>query len=228
MYVILLALGLVGAVAGAGLIVLNPPVDAIRLAHTLLVLGTIAFTGGVILIGVAAANRQLRRIAQLLDTRAPRTAGVAAAGETPTGLAPLVQAPASPAVEPASLPAAPDLRAQPDAAFHPVVLDPVVADAPIPHPAPLPADNSSFDAMWASASRAAHGDKGAHDPATNEPHADGTAPADGETVAVFKSGVIDGMAYTLYTDGAIEAEMPGGAVRFASVDELRAYLDEGA
>jgi hypothetical protein len=47
-------------------------------------------------------------------------------------------------------------------------------------------------------------------------------PAQG--VHIFKSGVIDGMAYTLYTDGSIEAELAGGTVKFASIDELRAYL----
>lgn len=41
---------------------------------------------------------------------------------------------------------------------------------------------------------------------------------------IFKSGVIDGMPYTLYIDGSIEAELPHGLVRFASLDELRAQL----
>jgi hypothetical protein len=33
------------------------------------------------------------------------------------------------------------------------------------------------------------------------------------------------MAYTLYTDGSIEAQLPQGIVRFASIDELRAHLE---
>ena len=41
---------------------------------------------------------------------------------------------------------------------------------------------------------------------------------------VYKSGVIDGMAYTLFMDGSIEAELPQGKVRFASVDDLQKYL----
>ena len=44
------------------------------------------------------------------------------------------------------------------------------------------------------------------------------------TVAVLKSGVVDGMAYTLYVDGSIEAELPQGTVRFASIHELRNHL----
>jgi hypothetical protein len=42
--------------------------------------------------------------------------------------------------------------------------------------------------------------------------------------AVYKSGVIDGMAYTLYVDGSIEAELEHGRVRFAAVEDLQKYL----
>lgn len=44
-------------------------------------------------------------------------------------------------------------------------------------------------------------------------------------VTVLKSGVVDGMAYSLYSDGSIEAQMPEGMMRFASIDELRSHLD---
>jgi len=43
---------------------------------------------------------------------------------------------------------------------------------------------------------------------------------------ILKSGVIDGMPYTLYADGSIEAELPQGTVKFASVDALRAHLEK--
>jgi len=56
------------------------------------------------------------------------------------------------------------------------------------------------------------------EPGRVEPHA----------VSILKSGVVDGMAYTLYSDGAIEAEMPQGTMRFVSITELRAYLDKSA
>jgi hypothetical protein len=46
------------------------------------------------------------------------------------------------------------------------------------------------------------------------------------TVTVLKSGVVDGMAYSLYSDGSIEAQMPEGMMRFASIDELRDHLDQ--
>jgi hypothetical protein len=59
--------------------------------------------------------------------------------------------------------------------------------------------------------------------------AERTAPARAEepqAVTVLKSGVVDGMAYSLYSDGSIEAQMPEGMMRFTSIDELRAHLDQ--
>jgi hypothetical protein len=52
------------------------------------------------------------------------------------------------------------------------------------------------------------------------------APAEQPAVTVLKSGVVDGMAYSLYSDGSIEAQMPEGMMRFASIDELRSHLDQ--
>jgi hypothetical protein len=47
-------------------------------------------------------------------------------------------------------------------------------------------------------------------------------------VTVLKSGVVDGMAYSLYSDGSIEAQMPEGLMRFASLDELTAHIERRA
>lgn len=41
---------------------------------------------------------------------------------------------------------------------------------------------------------------------------------------VLKSGIVGGMAYTLYSDGSIQAELPDGVVRFASLMELREHV----
>jgi hypothetical protein len=51
-------------------------------------------------------------------------------------------------------------------------------------------------------------------------------PQEQPPVTVLKSGVVDGMAYSLYSDGSIEAQMPEGMMRFASIDELRSHLDQ--
>ncbi len=50
------------------------------------------------------------------------------------------------------------------------------------------------------------------------------APLPSVQNTVYRSGVIDGMAYTLFMDGSIEAELPDGTVKFASVDELQKFL----
>jgi hypothetical protein len=51
------------------------------------------------------------------------------------------------------------------------------------------------------------------------------APEPPRSVAILKSGVVDGMAYTLYADGSIEAQLPQGTVRFGSIAELRAHIE---
>ncbi len=60
-----------------------------------------------------------------------------------------------------------------------------------------------------------------------EPAPEAPAPSP-EPVTVLKSGVVDGMAYTLYTDGSIEAELAQGVVRFGSIEELRNHLEKSA
>jgi hypothetical protein len=50
------------------------------------------------------------------------------------------------------------------------------------------------------------------------------APKAPGAVAILKSGVVDGMGYTLYVDGSIEAELPQGTLRFASINDLRNHL----
>jgi hypothetical protein len=45
-------------------------------------------------------------------------------------------------------------------------------------------------------------------------------------VSVLKSGVVEGMAYTLYSDGSIEAQLQGGMVRFGSITELRNHIEK--
>ena len=47
-------------------------------------------------------------------------------------------------------------------------------------------------------------------------------------VSVLKSGVVDGMAYTLYSDGSIEAQLPQGMLRFGSIAELRTHIEQSA
>lgn len=57
--------------------------------------------------------------------------------------------------------------------------------------------------------------------------ADAVAAPDDRAAAVtiLKSGVIEGMAYTLYSDGSIEAQLPQGTLRFGSIAALRDHIE---
>jgi hypothetical protein len=69
------------------------------------------------------------------------------------------------------------------------------------------------------------------EPAAPEPQDQQSEPAPVEeprTAAILKSGVVDGMAYTLYADGSIEAKLPHGTVRFGSIAELRAHIESNS
>jgi hypothetical protein len=105
--------------------------------------------------------------------------------------------------------------------------------------------NAFFKAMW-SDNKAAKSPSEAEPPFEPAPAAPPPrneapvvappVPAEPETpaesaprnVAVLKSGVVDGMAYTLYVDGSIEAELPQGTLRFASINELRSHLEKNS
>jgi hypothetical protein len=105
---------------------------------------------------------------------------------------------------------------------------------------PGEAPPATFDDAWPKSERATVADapsrRSGRTPSTfaeagaDAPAAERYPPAatneDQPPVTVLKSGVVDGMAYSLYSDGSIEAQMPEGMMRFASIDELRAHLDQ--
>jgi hypothetical protein len=123
------------------------------------------------------------------------------------------------------------------------VIDPATLDIPPAVPVASPAAEpsqpqpASFDDAWPKPDRSRTSDalpprRSGRAPSTfTEPGAAAAdRPAerheDQPAVTVLKSGVVDGMAYSLYSDGSIEAQMPEGMMRFASIDELRQHLDQ--
>jgi hypothetical protein len=94
-------------------------------------------------------------------------------------------------------------------------------------PAP-PAKAAMFDSLWPKDQRAAQQVvPTADEPGPPPPHAaePDLRQADIHAVSILKSGVVDGMAYTLYSDGSIEAQLPQGTMRFGSITELRNHLE---
>jgi hypothetical protein len=101
----------------------------------------------------------------------------------------------------------------------------------------------AFDALWPKGPRPVR----AVDPVPAQPstsaapiepektveQADGGAPhnlAAGapNAVSVLKSGLVNGMPYTLYSDGSIEAQLAEGTLRFGSITELRNHIEQSA
>jgi hypothetical protein len=302
--------------AGVAMVGFGIPIYEFGLGNTLLITGTIAIVGGLILIGVASAVKQLRRIAEalmarpvpwaarpdLFDTVAPPMSGAASGlGRIPFPPKPVPEDRANePAVEP-RLDSAPSTDASKSGMFDPpsapfpetarapeVVISerhetfafPPPSRSPAPdlradrmeeateagnsgsadstetelmpisrldailRPAP-PSDTAGqseiFESLWPAGGRrdvARAPEPDLPPPETPEPVAEDEQPAEAhepdeahgepQAVSILKSGVIDGMAYTLYSDGSIEAELPQGTIRFASITELRAYLEKSS
>jgi len=108
--------------------------------------------------------------------------------------------------------------------------EPTAPAPPVAPPVPEPpeAPPATFDDAWPKPERARGAElppqrRGGRAPSTF-PEENAAAP-DQPPVTVLKSGVVDGMAYSLYSDGSIEAQMPEGMMRFTSIDELRTHLD---
>jgi hypothetical protein len=120
--------------------------------------------------------------------------------------------------------------------------DPAAADSlsppvapPVPPPAPKEPAPATFEDAWPQSDRTrSDALRRTRTPSTfvepDAPAPERSAPAvrseEPAPVTVLKSGVVDGMAYSLYSDGSIEAQMPEGMMRFASIDELRSHLDQ--
>ena len=86
-----------------------------------------------------------------------------------------------------------------------------------------------FDAVWPKRGARRSDEQAAAEAPIERPSpseasgSDETRPA-----AILKSGVVDGMAYTLYADGSIEAQLPQGTVRFGSIAELRSHIENNS
>ena len=224
MYLILFLVGVVLAFAGALLVHSSVPVEDIPKA-ALFNSGIIAIVGGLILMALAVVVRSVGRIAERFEMQPLPLPPVAAVGREDPGPRPARAEPNGEAKRPSllswfghtttpasgtakPLPAAPEVPAAPQLDLTPLTRVPEEPRVAVPPPlAAPPAPKPPAPPLRPPPKPAA--------PATAATTPDAT---------VYKSGVIDGMAYTLFMDGSIEAELPQGKVRFASVDELQKYL----
>ena len=87
----------------------------------------------------------------------------------------------------------------------------------------------SFDKVWPKRpQRGPNAAAGQDDDDRSPPRQETTPEPEARPTAILKSGVVDGMAYTLYVDGSIEAQLPQGTVRFGSIAELRAHIENNS
>ncbi|MBV8512558.1 MAG: hypothetical protein JO289_20555 [Xanthobacteraceae bacterium] len=286
MVAILFAISGVAAVAGVGAILVGFPNYEFGLGNTLIMSGAVAIVGAMIVFGLAATVRELRRVGRLLERPArqprPEAEAAARAGGRPGAaarpqplspgrrapeqrLGPIPSAdrpaadfpplrpsaldsgepsvveevetvPISPAAPGRSVPTPPPASPPPEPRFE---RRPEPPPAPSMRPQPSRPTRNIFDPSWsrggggrseperAAPERAAPPQPEEQaNPFSEQISASQPTPAQQMPISILKSGVIDGMAYTLYTDGSIEAQLPSGVVRFASIDELREHLEK--
>jgi hypothetical protein len=290
MSILLFVIGAIAVMAGVAMIAFGIPINEFSFGNTLILSGTTAATGGLIVIGVGAAVGQLHRIAEMLAGRTPARAPrphetFEAPPEVPIAAPPAAYVPSPPGKKPE--PAIRELREPPETPLTPPAgpgetLPPAQSFAPTlrnPEAPPLAAEDdvsmspstnesgaieqghepveppkrppwapppqrelpsSNFDAVWPPEPKPPRGPMGSEGPAMpwlERPPREPVAPPEmpvppagsqPRTAAILKSGVVDGMAYTLYVDGSIQAELPQGTLRFASIEELRSYLERNA
>ena len=294
MSVVWFVVGAVVAVAGVAMVGYGIPINEFSFGNTLIVSGTTAIVGGLIVMAIGAAVAQLQRLAETLATRPPvrssrplemfepQTGAAAASGRIPfppkTKPEPKSETGAGEPPLPMDTPAHAENAAPDHAAAAPMLRNPDLATAAeeydikeyeevslspqqsiptrgpvgLSEPPPVsasasPARSESYDAPWRSAPppQTSYFDtmwpaesKPARRPASDEPKFEtkfepkpdlppAAAPEAHKPeppAAILKSGAGDGMGYTLYVDGSIEAELPNGILRFASINELRDHL----
>jgi hypothetical protein len=255
MMIAMMVAGIGSVLAGLLVILYGIPIREFGFGNTLILIGVLAVCTGMILLALSAVVAELKVIARrLMESRiGPETLQRPILPSVPEP--PPVESPAAaaPPVAPlamqddipprdtplpgvASPEAAPPARPKRNLLFSSSVRKDRERAPGAEGGEPPPA---SFEDAWPKADRGRNGDippqrRSARTPPA-APEANASAPAERGApppseaqqpgVTVLKSGVVDGMAYSLYSDGSIEAQMPEGLMRFASLDELTAHID---
>lgn len=268
MVVLLLLLGFIAAAAGTFGLGLGLPVKDTTFGAAVLVSSSVAITGGIILVGLAAAVSELRRALQagMRQTRLPERFD-AERGQT-RRMEPRLGVPGAPggAADADAGDVIPTRFDAPEAMERPrkpvreerPPPDSGMSRKPAPPPAFQPASGARAEPRHAVAGSAERFDairpseyrkpdppdaEVAPEPRAEVPLSAGTGtdgdikspplspteaagPAAIRPVRVLKSGMINDVGYTLFSDGSIETQTPAGALRFGSIDEFRRHLEK--
>jgi hypothetical protein len=216
MHLVLVLVGVVLAAAGVAMMRYAVPIEDMS-AVALFVSGMVAIVGALVISALAAVARNLARIAERLEIQPLPLPPVAAVGrEDPAPRPARAQAPVA-----AGASARPSLLGwlgRSGSSTSPRTAAPPAA-APVAEPISEKVD-------LAPLTRVTEPTAPAPPPVAPvvRPGPRPAAPQNGAASTVYRSGVIDGMAYTLFMDGSIQAELPQGTVKFANIDDLQKYL----
>ncbi len=247
--------GTVVLCVGVLTIVFGIPIKEFSVGNTMILAGAVVACTGLVLLGLYFVGRELRNLTRGLEAglpsqasgafAAPRDAISAGRGRNP----PMQQAPApskamrSPPARDEMLfpldPQANDFDSFDDDMNHaapslpsanaPSLSAPWQDEPPVRTRPSAPveaAERQRRDAMFAPKRRDAADDMDSFSPELQRNGRAAPRRGDAASVSIVKSGVVDSMAYSLYSDGSIEAQMPEGMVRFSSIEELRSHLDQ--
>jgi hypothetical protein len=215
MYLLLLLVGGVLAAVGIAMMGYAVPVEE-SFSIAMFVSGMVAIVGALVIAALSVVARSLGRIAERLEIEPLPLPPVAAVGHE----------------DPAPRAARERARATAVGAPRPSLLGwlgrgnpPTPVRAPQRSAAPT-AEPSSGQVDLAPLTHVSEPTAAAPPPVAPVVRA-APKPAvrqNGAASAVYRSGVIDGMAYTLFMDGSIQAELPQGTIKFANIDDLQKYL----
>ncbi|HEX4765452.1 MAG TPA: hypothetical protein VH414_04155 [Lichenihabitans sp.] len=246
---LVIACGILLAAGGGYSIVSGAPYTQMEFGWTEVIAGTTALTGGLVTIALGAL---LHRLGALQKVMARMTLPVAAAAQIPDGPAiddppPLVPAPDlsdedTPRIVPSPAEVRSPVRPAADAPSRSLfsglsrrlrsarrTSDDAPGSLPEPHPgapAPLGIVSSPRDATGDAAPEAAMEMEAGGEAAPGVDDAerrDGAGDTGGrDIVGRYEAG---GASYVLFSDGTIEVETATGTHRFASMEELKAFVE---
>jgi hypothetical protein len=235
MYQAIIILGILLALIGVGAIAAGAPSWALGLGlgSSLIQSGSIGLVGGLLLVGIGFVLRALRDLSRRIDLVASGAVASRPAAPAPAGRPMAKREPLPPRREPPLVSQRDDLEGQ---AFAEETDDGAIEERPRGRSWPPvtdtrpPAEARANERPRAPAVEPRLNERPraparAQAPNVQRPPDAGRVRAGGDASAtVVRSGIIHGMAYTLYADGSIEAELPIGTVRFASIEELQDHV----
>ncbi|MFS8038846.1 hypothetical protein ACI7BZ_18120 [Xanthobacter sp. AM11] len=251
MWWFLVLLGVLIALAGLAVIAFGAVIFVSTFGNTLITTGAVAASGGFVITAMGLVLRQLERLTDRIESRLGirDEGGEEAPLPPPAPRAPAPVAPAAPRLSMDDLLAPEDEAAEDTAAEPPPAPAPererapgFTRQAPVLATPPAETQDPMVEARRQRLERRtepaaprppARPPRTGYEPPPRAPRPAPEPPAapppparrsEEEEPRILKSGIVGGMAYTLYSDGSIQADLPDGVVRFASLQELREHV----